>query len=799
MALDSTSHPLSTDTLARLADAAGRQIPPVWPLASSVAVNPFLGQSSMSLAETSDLLARIGDTPVTMPRDWFADQISDGAITIADLQGALAASPHPSKPKDVAALTAAAKSNDVQQKKLPLAADLLALQDGTDWPGFIAERTGAWASGYFDAGQAMWSAPRDETAWASWRAFAVSDLSADVQGFSGFRALIQRTPADPLSAIEEATRTLGLTEAAIPGYFHQVLMAQGGWAQVARYELWKAELAGGTDDTLTSLLAIALTWEVALFTRFGAVFAAEWTDTVLAHATPSTPDADHVINEILQEAMERSVQRRLAGQFTAREATAPCIRPALQAAFCIDVRSEVFRRALEKADTGIRTLGFAGFFGLATRHSACGSDVDELRLPVLLNHGLTSGEGQAGASAARAENDKRYLARAQRAWGRFRQAAVSSFAFVEATGPIYAAKLVSDAMGGSTAPAPGTASPCPQPDMDTEAQITAAASILKAMCLTSGFARMVLLCGHGATAANNPHASGLQCGACGGYSGEVNARLLANILNRPEVRAGLKAQGIQIPGDTIFVAGLHDTTTDDVTLYAQDVDMPEHGADIARATGWLRTAGQLAREERLAGLPGAETTPDIAVRARDWAETRPEWGLAGCRAFVAAPRSQTSSDTLSGQVFLHEYDHRQDAENGYPVLELILTAPVVVASWISLQYYGSSVAPEVFGSGNKLLHNVTGGIGVVEGNGGTLRTGLARQSVHDGEKLRHDPLRLSVYVAAPKEAVSEILERHPQIRALFDNRWLHLFTLADTGEVTDRYAGDLSWTAEQAD
>ena len=52
------------------------------------------------------------------------------------------------------------------------------------------------------------------------------------------------------------------------------------------------------------------------------------------------------------------------------------------------------------------------------------------------------------------------------------------------------------------------------------------------------------------------------------------------------------------------------------------------------------------------------------------------------------------------------------------MLELILTAPVVVASWISLQYYGSVVAPEAFGGGNKLLHNVTGGVGVVEGNGG---------------------------------------------------------------------------------
>jgi predicted dehydrogenase len=51
----------------------------------------------------------------------------------------------------------------------------------------------------------------------------------------------------------------------------------------------------------------------------------------------------------------------------------------------------------------------------------------------------------------------RIAARSTRAWGRFRQAAVSSFAFVEAMGPVYAAKLLTSAFGfgsGATAPEP---------------------------------------------------------------------------------------------------------------------------------------------------------------------------------------------------------------------------------------------------------------------------------------------------------------------------------------------------------
>jgi uncharacterized protein YbcC (UPF0753/DUF2309 family) len=201
----------------------------------------------------------------------------------------------------------------------------------------------------------------------------------------------------------------------------------------------------------------------------------------------------------------------------------------------------------------------------------------------------------------------------------------------------------------------------------------------------------------------------------------------------------------------------------------------------------------LTRGERALRLPRAGGAGSVAKRSRDWSETRAEWALAGCKAFIAAPRPRTSGKSLEGRAFLHDYDWHQDT--GFGVLELIMTAPVVVASWISLQYYGSSVAPALFGGGNKLLHNVIGGIGVVEGNGGPLRPGLPWQSVHDGHAYAHEPLRLSVCIEAPREAMSDVLERHPGVRALFDNRWLHLFALDENGVMAWRYTGDLEWEA----
>jgi uncharacterized protein YbcC (UPF0753/DUF2309 family) len=770
-------------------DHAARAIPPVWPLASSVAVNPFLGQIHEDLATVGARLARVAGAAVTMPRSWYQARIADGSITDGDLRDALACTPAATRTIDLGALKAAAQRSAPAARALPTIADLAAEASGIDWPGFISERFGAWAAGYFDEGQALWAAPRGRGAYAAWRAVATHDLTPEIVGLAGFATFVSEAPEAATDALASAVLRLGVPAAAAQTYFHQILVTLGGWAQYARYRLWQAELGSGTDATLANFLAIRLTWEAALFDRYEQQIGARWESVVAAHALPVTPTLDHVFDAVLQEAAERAAQRELAEALAVPARRTSASRPVLQAAFCIDVRSEVFRRALESINPSIQTLGFAGFFGLTALHRRFASDVSEHRLPVLLNPGLTTRSG--GPDDAGADQAVRFKARAKRAWGRFKLAAVSSFAFVEATGPLYVGKLVIDALGLRSTPAPDDPAPRPDPALDLGARTAAAETVLRAMSLTTDFARLVVLAGHGANVVNNPHASGLHCGACGGYSGEVNARLLAALLNDADVRSGLVPQGIQIPADTLFVAALHDTTTDAVTLYSQDCTSAGHASDLDDAGVWFAAAGKIARGERALRLPRATGEDSLARRSRDWAEVRPEWALAGCKAFIAAPRRRTAGKPLEGRAFLHDYDWKIDRNFG--VLELILTAPVVVASWISLQYYGSTVAPAVFGGGNKLLHNVVGGIGVVEGNGGTLRAGLPWQSVHDGERFVHEPLRLSVCIEAPREAMTEIFGRHPGVRALFDNRWLHLFALDDAGRMAWRYARDLEW------
>lgn len=776
--------PTRVGALLAAAERAIRAIPPAFPLDATVAVNPFLGQTDEDLAHAAARLERVAGVRLTLPRPRHAAMIAGGQIGDEDLSDALAACRSPLRPGSVDRLKAVAATDAPAPAALPTVAELAAAATGIDWPAILARSFGLWASGHFDRGQALWTPAPGKGAFAAWREWATHDLTPEIAGLAGFCSHAATAPDTSERAILRASERLGIAEPSAETLFHRLFIDLGGWAQHARWLLWQAELAGGTDATMTDLLAIRLVWEEALLAHVPAVKAG-WSRTVAAHAEPVRPTPDHVADAILQDAAERAHQRRLRGVLTGRAQTPS--RPALQAVFCIDVRSEVFRRALEATDPAIATLGFAGFFGLPVAHRPFASDVAQAHLPVLLRPSVFS----CSSAEPDVEATARIGARAVRAWGRFRQAAVSSFAFVEAAGPFYGTKLVKDALGLGAGSEPAAPAPRLENGWTAAQKASTAATVLRAMGLREGFGRLVLLLGHGSSTTNNPHASAYHCGACGGQTGEVSARLLASLLNDPETRSGLSTEGIDMPADTLFVAGLHDTTTDAVTLWT-DAPAPDRAADIAQARAWLSRAAAQARAERALRLPGA-TAASVADRAANWAEPRPEWGLAGCAAFIAAPRGATVGRDFGGRTFLHTYDWR--ADDGFATLELIMTAPVVVASWISLQYYGSTVAPDLFGSGNKLIHNVVGGIGVVEGNGGVLRTGLPWQAVHDGAKPVHEPLRLTVMVEAPPEAIAGVLARHDGVRALFDNGWLHLLALRD-GHVAERWRPQLGWSED---
>ncbi|MEP1086530.1 MAG: putative inorganic carbon transporter subunit DabA, partial [Algoriphagus sp.] len=293
---------------------------------------------------------------------------------------------------------------------------------------------------------------------------------------------------------------------------------------------------------------------------------------------------------------------------------------------------------------------------------------------------------------------------------------------------------------------------------------------------------------------NNPHATGYDCGACGGHTGEANARVVAEVLNNKKVRSALVADNLLIPTNTIFLACLHDTTTDEVSIF-NEYDVPaarkEELNSLQRSLVQASQATRTERSLRMSAEKSSSIDQMILGRSKDWSQTRPEWGLAGCSTFVVAPRQRTKAVNLEGKSFLHSYEWKNDP--GFSILELIMTAPMVVTSWINLQYYGSTVDNKTFGSGNKTLHNVTAGLGVLEGYSGDLRVGLPWQAIHDGEKYQHQPEKLTVVIEAPIEAINVILSKHQSVRDLVDNGWIYLMVMNEEGKVTHKYSGGLQW------
>ena len=305
---------------------------------------------------------------------------------------------------------------------------------------------------------------------------------------------------------------------------------------------------------------------------------------------------------------------------------------------------------------------------------------------------------------------------------------------------------------------------------------------LRIIGFTKRFARLVLICAHGSSSDNNPYESALDCGACGSNHGIPNARALAAMANKAEVRQFLAQKGIVIPSDTHFLPGQHDTTTDEVVLFDLEDVPATHRKDLLRIEHDLEEAGHRNSRERLnrfpdenGNLPVGDASARAKLRSIDWSQVRPEWGLSRHSAFIIGRRLLTQGINLEGRTFLHSYDYLQDPNGKY--LEIIMTAPMIVGNWINMEHYFSTVDPFVYGAGSKVYHNVVGRIGVMYGSQSDLCAGLPTQTVSEGEEPYHEPMRLFVIIEAPLEIITTIISRNAILQKLIGNQWINLVAL----------------------
>jgi uncharacterized protein len=792
---------------------ACRAIAPAWPLDRSIAVNPHWSRIDMPVRQVAARMAVLGAIQVFPPRGQQRQAFDSGRIVIDDLYEVLATLPLARAAGLDAAACLAALNNDRTIPPLPLLIDLLESELQRDarlgWRHAITHQVSQACAAYFDERQADWQPERSAGLYAFWRDTLLHDHGIGaLMGLPELGRALSTLPATPQEAERWVLERLGLPQPVWADYLEAVLLTVNGWASYCAYLGWQARLDGGADTHLRELLAIRLAWGVILLNCIDNGTATR-TITALRAAWQAAPQRieqaahDLMVDEVWQTALEVGYQRTLATQLTrAAGVQQDAVDIEAQAAFCIDVRSEPLRRALEEANPAIRTIGFAGFFGLPIAYTPLASKARRPQLPGLLAPAMevtdriqAPGGDDAALSEGARQSRQNHVARAAQ-WDAGSRWPGAAFSLVEAAGIGYLGKLAQWLRPPAKARARDDLAGLPtryralcRPHivgLDTQAKVTLASGILHAMGLGRDIAPLVVLVGHGSQSANNAHAAGLDCGACCGQTGEVNARSLARLLNESAVRDGLRAEGLPIPPETSFVAALHNTTTDEIEAF--DLDLLPSAAQARwrrLAQAFARASAQVRRARapslRIdAHAPDATLLATLRRRANDGAQTRPEWGLAGNAAFVIAPRSRTRGADLAGRSFLQDYDASLDPDGS--LLELLMTAPMLVAHWINWQYHASRCDPLRLGSGNKLLHNVVGGqIGVFEGNGGDLRIGLARQSLHDGHDWMHEPLRLTVVIDAPAKAIEQVIHKHDVVRQLVEHGWLHLWRFGLSG------------------
>ena len=793
------------DDVKSLVQSCLSTVVPVWPLRDYIAVNPFSGYSHLRFMDARAQMLRTSGEDILMPLEHYRTAYVNSEFTIDDIREAVCEVREESS-RSIPSVEiiesyihgnteAADTASDSVSWLAPISV-VVDRQDDSRWTEIITEEIGRFCGTFYDTGHAVWSNPwKGMPVYNAWKEFATINFSLLESPHFDFRRFVTDLPDEPHAAIKHLLLRLSIPASCQEDYLIAVTQSLPGWISWSKY--LSRDNDGSGADNPSGLLAIRLAYDVAA----GEIFGVRVNWASIYHIRRASrlssglqPDESAWVRYILLRASEIAYQRSLLSQvgeeFYTNLVPDQSDRPTAQFVFCIDVRSERIRRHIEQCSSAIQTFGFAGFFGVPMAFRELGENASQPHVPPLINpqFEVTERVSSSADSDNSVEIEKREIQKhSTNAWKKFSTSLYSCFGFVEAAGIWSGLAMMRRTLhrglsqlfnsGDSeirqqNATGPGKRLLPRQFLSDNLEECTEIAeSILRGIGITEQFAPLVVLCGHKSSSENNPTKASLECGACCGHSGESNARVAADILNNSDVRRVLASRGIDIPWDTRFIGAVHDTTTDRIEFFDAISNSDLHVPQLEQVRHIVNEASCQCNLERMNTL-SSDNADDLVLRSQDWSEIRPEWGLAGNAAFVIGPRSLTKNANLEGRAFLHSYNQHNDPDGTW--LSQIMTAPMIVGHWISMQYYASVVNNKRYGSGSKTLHNVVGRFGILSGNNGDLTTGLPVESVMDGERVFHQPFRLTVVIDATRNRVGEIFNAHPDVANLVDNGWMHL-------------------------
>ena len=504
---------------------------------------------------------------------------------------------------------------------------------------------------------------------------------------------------------------------------------------------------------------------------------------------------EHHYREELFSAISHNQGR---GTWKTREA-----RPEAQLIFCMDDREESMRRHLEHLNPKIETFGAAAFFGVVMNWQ----DLDEAEAvtlcPVVVTPEHTIQEvAPEGQEQAVQQHQKRYRLRSKLnhiVHQETQRNLLSSSALIALNTPLALSRLVGKILAPlawgkfeaqlnrsfdkdkpsriiSTAESAlkDRSTENNQQGFTIAEQVNIVESFLQNNGLLSGFSPLVVLIGHYSHNQNNPHTAAYGCGACSGKYSGPNGRVFAAMANHPDVRNSLFERNIKIPDDCWFIGAEHDTCSEHITWYDIDLIPTRLRPCFNKLRKEIGIAKQHSAHERCRKLASAPRKPSllsaikhIAGRGVDFSQARPELGHATNAIGFVGRRYLSQGLFMDRRSFLISYDASVDPEGKF--LERILLSAGPVGAGINLEYYFSTVNNAKYGSSSKIVHNVSGRFGVMEGTGSDLRTGLPQQMIEI-----HEPMRLQLMVEAKTEVLTEIYLRQPSLQQLIGNGWLLL-------------------------
>ncbi|MBI3142408.1 MAG: DUF2309 domain-containing protein [Bacteroidetes bacterium] len=491
-----------------------------------------------------------------------------------------------------------------------------------------------------------------------------------------------------------------------------------------------------------------------------------------------------VVLRLWQESYEWTYFNEVLKGLMAPIAITPKPKPSFQALFCIDDREYSLRRHLERVDPTCDTYGTPGYFGIAFYYQPEHGKFFTKACPAPISPAhLVKEEGRRKGH----RKDPHLSRRSHKLlWGWLIASFLGYWSLLKLLVNLAKPSLTRttnysfahmDQKARLLLESTGQVEHGLQVGFTPAEMAQRVEAVLRSIGLARNFAPLVYVVGHGATSTNNPYFAGYDCGACSGRPGAVNARVFADMANRPDVRQLLAKNGLTIPPSTVFMGAMHDTTRDQVSFYPDAPLSANNQAIHEKHREYFEKALKMNAKERsyrFATVRRSLTTDQahhtMALRAYSLFEPRPEWNHTD-NALCIIGRDQVYRHLfLDKRPFINSYDYREDPTGAS--LIGILSAAIPVCAGINLEYYFSRVDQQMLGAGTKLPHNIVGLFAVNNGIDGDLRPGLPSQMVEI-----HDPYRILFVIEHLPEVVQKVFDSQPALYHWVQHEWVLLCVL----------------------